>query len=152
MADVTADEAHWLPQGNANPLGATYAHLVLGEDGFVNGMLQGTAPLFATTWAGRTGASEVPPEGPAWDQWGRQVRIDLPVLREYAQVVYAASDQWLASLSVEDMNRTIDLSPAGLGQQSLGWVLGAGVVGHVQAHWGEICCLKGLQGGRGYPV
>lgn len=29
---------------------------------------------------------------------------------------------------------------------ALGWVLGAGVVGHVRTHSGEICCLEGIQG------
>jgi hypothetical protein len=31
MADVTQREAQWFPPGLANPLGATYAHIVISE-------------------------------------------------------------------------------------------------------------------------
>jgi hypothetical protein len=32
MADVTAEQAHWIPPGVANPIGATYALVVLSSD------------------------------------------------------------------------------------------------------------------------
>ena len=35
--------------GNANPLGTSYAHVLLAEDAIVNGMLKGTPPLAATS-------------------------------------------------------------------------------------------------------
>ena len=73
LADVGEAEAHAMPPGILNPIGATFAHLVAGEDGFVNGLLRGGVPLFATSWAGRTGLSEQPPEGPDWGGWGRRV-------------------------------------------------------------------------------
>jgi len=61
MADVTADQAQWSPPGRANPLGASYAHTVLGEDVMVNGLVKGGAPMFVTSWAGKAGVSEPPP-------------------------------------------------------------------------------------------
>lgn len=76
----------------------------------------------------------------------------MPVLRVYAREVYASIDDYLASLRPVDLSRPIDLSGQGLGEQTLAWVLGAGLSGHIWAHLGEISCLKGLQGGRGYPV
>lgn len=152
MSDVTPEQAAAAPGGKANPLGAAYAHLVTGEDAFVHGFLQGGAPLFAGEWAARTGLSEPPPPDTEWQAWGARVRVDLPAVREYARAVYAASDAYLAGLKDADLERKLDLSAVGLGEQTLGWVLGAGVVGHVQAHWGEICCLKGIQGGQGFPV
>jgi hypothetical protein len=88
MNDVTPEQAHWTPPGNANPLGATYAHLVMGEDGFVNGLLRESTPLAASTWAGKVGISEPPPPPfppKPWNEWGRQVRVDLATLRQYAQ-------------------------------------------------------------------
>ncbi|MBI4504819.1 MAG: DinB family protein [Chloroflexi bacterium] len=118
----------------------------------MGGVLRGAAPLFATTWAGRVGVSELPPPPasgqpgiPPWDQWARSVRVDLAALRQYGQAVYAASDEYLASLTDGDLTRVIDLSFAGLGQQTLAWVLAAGVVGHTWSHLGEISTLKGLQ-------
>ena len=153
MNDVTPEQAHWTPPGIANPLGATYAHLVIGEDGFVNGMLKGSVPLMAGTWAGKVGLNEAPPSTPgeSWHQWGLRVRVDLGPLRQYAQAVYAATDQFLASLADSDLTRPIDLSGFGLGNQTLAWCLSNGVLGHVSGHFGEIACLKGLQGAKGYP-
>ena len=61
LQDVTSEQAHWSPPSAANPLGATYAHIVISEDGVINGMLKGSAPLSVTTWAGKMGVSELPP-------------------------------------------------------------------------------------------
>lgn len=151
MADVTDAEAHALPPGTLNPIAATYAHLVTGEDGFVHALLRNEAPLFATAWSGKTGLSELPPDGAAWNEWGRGVTVALPQLRQYAAAVAGATDAWLQTLRPADLDREIDLSSFGLGERTLGWVIGAGVIGHVQSHWGEICALKGLHGGKGFP-
>ncbi len=152
MKDVTPDQARWTPPGIANPLGASYAHLLVAEDAVINGMLKGSAPLAATTWAGKLGLSEPPPSPTEpWDKWGRRVRIDLPALRQYAEAVYQASDDYLASLTEDGLARTLDLSGMGLGQQTVAWMLNNAILGHVASHCGEISCLKGLQGAKGYP-
>jgi len=152
MKDVTAEQANWSPPGIANPLGASYAHLLLGEDFIINGMLKGSAPLAAGSWAGKIGISEPPPPPTdAWDKWGRQVRVDLAALRQYAQAVYKASDEYLASLNGDALSRPLDLSAFGVGEQTVGWLLSNAVVGHVNGHCGEVACLKGLQGAKGYP-
>jgi len=154
LNDVTAEQAHWAPPGKANPLGATLAHLALGEDAFVNGMLKGSAPLAAGGWADKTGISEPPPPPfppKPWDLWGRSVRVDLDALRRYAGAVHAATGEYLASLTPADLTGGVDLSAVGLGQQTLAWVISNGVIGHRLSHWGEIACLKGLQGAKGFP-
>ncbi len=151
MSEVDAARAHAPMPGACNPIGATYAHLVTGEDGFVNGLLRGVAPLFAAGWAGKTGLSEPPPEGGDWSAWAARVRIDLPAVRRYGAAVASATDGYVASLTPEDLDATVDLSAFGFGQKTRGWVLGAGVLGHVLSHWGEICALNGIQGGKGFP-
>jgi len=154
MQDVTPAQARWAPPGRANPLGATYAHILLSEDAMINGMVKGGASLFATTWAGKTGLSEMPPppsDSQPWDAWARRVRVDLPALRQYAQAVYAASDECLALLKPESLTRTVDLSAFGMGEESVGNFLGSVAAAHVRDHSGEISCLKGLQGARGFP-
>jgi hypothetical protein len=159
VADVSDEQAHWQPAGLANPLGATYAHILFGEDAFV-AMLGGKQPLFADGWAGRTGVNEAPPLAvpgampplhAAWQEWGRRVRVDLPALQAYGEAVQQASDDYLAALSDGDLDQVIDLTAAGFGKQSLAWLLSEGLVGHARTHWGEIVCLKGLQGGQGFP-
>lgn len=147
-ADVTPEQAHWRPPGIANPLGAIYAHAVLAEDGVI-GMLKGSAPLFASTWAGKTGVSD--PQFQMTLEGSQGLKVDLPTFRQYAQAVYTATNDYLASLSDESLSGEIDLSNAGLGQKPLSWCLNALLISHLNNMIGEISCLKGLQGAKGYP-
>ncbi len=151
MDDVSAEQAHWAPPGQALPLAAHYAHIIASEDGIINGMLKGAPPLAATTCAGKTGLSEMPPQGFDWVQWARRVKVNLPELREYARVVYQNTDAYLATLSDDDLARPLDLSALGVGEKTVGWMLSIQVA-NADHHCGEISCLKGLQGAKGYPM
>ena len=86
-----------------------------------------------------------------WSAWARSVQIDLPALQAYAQAVFAATDEYLASLNDADLQGKADLSAFGLGEISMFDALNGGVLGNAYTHAGEISCLKGLQGARGYP-
>src|SRR5262245_28875814 len=153
LSDVTPDQAHWVPPGTANPIGATCAHVVLWEDMGVHGLLQARPLLSAGSWTGRTGLSELPPLDPPghWEDWGRRVRVDLPALRRYAEAVYEETDRYLATLPDEELEREIDLTAIGFGRPAAAWVV-ANMLQNVALHCGEIAVLKGLQGGAGYPV
>jgi hypothetical protein len=157
MADVTPEQAHYAPPGRANPLGATYAHLLCSEDMIVNGMLKQAAPLSVSTHAAKTGLSEpMPmPGSPDWSTayaaWARRVEVDLAALKAYGADVYAATDAYLATLSDADLERELDLSGVGFGQQKLGWMLNLLLLNHVGTETGEIAVLKGIQGAKGYP-
>jgi DinB superfamily len=155
MAGVTPAMVHATPPGIANPLGATYAHLVCSEDMLVQGMLKQSAPLSASAFAGNTGLSEpMPNPGPEWSgyaDWTRRVRIDLAALQAYARSVYTATDEYLAGLQDADLERPMDLSFIGLGQQTLGITLSVLVLHHIGTETGELACLKGIQGVKGYP-
>jgi hypothetical protein len=83
--------------------------------------------------------------------WARGLKVDVPAFRLYAQAVYAATNDYLASLTEEALSRQIDVSNMGLGQKPLSWCLNALVISHLNNMIGEISCLKGLQGARGYP-
>src|SRR3569833_89231 len=156
MADVTQAQADYIPPGIANPLGATYAQGVCSEDMVVQGMLRQVAPLFARSWAERTGLSEpMPMPGPDWPTygpWTRRVKVDLAALRTYAQAVAAETDSWIAGLSDADLDQPLDLTQAGLGQHTLASAIALLVGHHIGTETGEIAVLKGLQGARGYPM
>ena len=150
MEGITSDQAHKQPGGNAHCIAALYAHLVSGEDMILNGMIQGKAPLAATSHAGKTGISQPPPmEGGDWAQWGKDVRVDIPALRQYAQAVYAVSDAYIAGLKPEDLDQKLNHFPD-LGPQTLNWYLQI-IIGHAHDHIGEVSALKGIQGLKGYP-
>ncbi len=153
MADVTGEVAHWSPPGQAVPIGAMYAHVIIGEDFLLSG-LRGTAPIGASTFAGKMGVSEPPPpaSGTGWSDWAHRVRVDLTALRAYAQAVYANTDAYLASASDAELDKVgkhplsgmlPDMSPAAF--------VGNLLSGHVANHCGEISALKGEQGLKGYP-
>lgn len=157
MADVTAVQAHWTPPGTANPLGATYVHVITREDVVVSRLLKGEAPLYATTWSDKVGVSEVPPvpspDDPGdWFEWGRQVQLDLPAVRAYAQAVYAVTDDYLATVNDDALAQTLDLTPLGFSKPTVGQIISNFVITSAQVHCGEISCLKGLQGSKGYPI
>ncbi len=149
VADLTTEQAHWQPPGIAHPAGAQYAHAIVAADAIALGVLMGGAPLFASSWAGKTGVSQPQPQ--ATQEWARTVQVDLPALHAYAAAVAAAADAFVAGLSESDLDRQIDLSAVGLGQRSLDWVLSALIAGHLNNMAGEISALKGLQGAKGYP-
>jgi len=152
MQDVTSEQAHWAPPGVAAPLGAQFAHVVTAEDMMLNGLVKGGAPLFASTFAGKMGISEPPPQaGSAWTDWARSVKVELPALQEYGKAVFANTEGFIGSLDEAGLGRELDLSSFQLGTQSVGWFLSNVLAWHVNAHCGEISCLKGLQGARGYP-
>ena len=145
-ADVTPEQLQWIPPGVANPLGAIYAHAITAEDALIQGMFKGQPPLFATTFTGKSGVSE--PQLHAELEWARRVRVDLPALREYTQAVYAATDDYVASLTDAELNRLV---PGPLGDVPISWALSNLILAHIHEMMGEMSCLKGIQGAKGYP-
>jgi hypothetical protein len=77
------------------------------------------------------------------------VQVDVATMREYANATYAATDEYLTSIGDAELTREIDMGPAG--RFPLGQLLTI-MMGNVAWHTGEIACLKGLQGAKGYPV
>lgn len=153
MADVTPTQFTWDPPGKAFSIGANYAHVLGAEDMTTHGLLRGKALLANSTWMGKIGASEPPPLGPGGDLkgWSLRAKMDLAEMRRYGQAVYRATDDYLSSIGPEELNRPIDLSQFGLGPQTVLFVLTA-ILANASLHTGEISCLKGQQGAKGYPV
>src|SRR5579859_4553995 len=109
--------------GTVATIGANYAHVVTGEDYFVNALLTGGTPLMMRM---SSGISEPPPPA-TWAAWGHAVKTDIDMLHAYAQAVYASVDAYLATLSDADLERTIETP---VGSMTLGafiglWILNA---------------------------
>ncbi len=136
---LPAEVLHRQPPGTAAPAGARYAQSVLCEDLCVNAVLAAGAPLALSTWAGRTGLSELPPlvRHIDWRAWARRVRLDLAALRPYAQAVYAATDAYLAALPDEALDATRAEQPA---------CLLSALLLTLAMRRGEIGCLLALEG------
>ncbi|MBI3360684.1 MAG: DinB family protein [Chloroflexi bacterium] len=148
MADVTQEMADWIPPGVAHKIGAEYAHLAVAEDTLMNAVVRGGAPMFSSSWAGKTGISE--PQMYNELEWSKRVKVEMAATRQYCAAVFAATEEYVGTLKDTDLARVIDISQLGMGQQNVAWILSNLTVGHVHDVTGEISCLKGLQGVRGY--
>lgn len=122
LLDTAAEEISAEQSGGRSPdiiarAGACYAQIVLCEDVSVHSMLAVGPPLALTTWAGRTGLSELAPLiGPIdWQGWVRRVRlVDMASLRAYAQAVRVATDAYLVALGDDELDPAHEEPPASL--------------------------------------
>ncbi len=148
VADVTGAQANWLPDGVAHPFGELMAYIVQSEDGIVNGMLRGHAPLWQRDgWDKKLGV----PNMMMHDNKGaRSFKIDPKSLATYTQAVQSSTMAYLSSLKPADLERVIDVG-GNIGKMPVAGVLTMLLVGNNFAHTGEISALKGVQGAKGYP-
>lgn len=135
--------ANAVPTGKVAKIGAQYAHVVSFEDMVFNAALKGGAPLMMSMSAG---IDSPPPMGP-WDEWGRTVKVNFAEQQAYAQKIYEVVDSYLATIDDSALTREIDLQFTKL---PLGRLLGLLIL-NAFVHAGEISCLKGLNGMKGYP-
>ena len=105
---LSGEAVHRCPSGSEVSPGVCYAQVVLCEDLCVNGVLSAGKPLALSTWAGRTGLSEIPPlVGKVdWRAWTHRVRLDRNKVRAYALAVYASTDAYLARLAEDALDLT----------------------------------------------
>ena len=133
--------------GNVGAISAIYAHLVYGEDGLMSGPA-GRGRLWESgDWAARTGLEMM--ESRQTQEWAQSSpQYDFAAFREYARAVYAATDDYLANASDDDLDAEIDTF---FGKMPAATYLGTTCLWHVMSHQGEIAALKGVQGLTGLP-
>lgn len=153
MEGVTDEVAHYMPAGKANPIAGTYAHLVFSEDLFMHNFLMKTAPLCESEYKDKTGASELHPMEweVAYPKWLKEVKLDVTKFREYAIAVYAATEEYVATLTDEDLEKDVDMSSFGMGSKKTHDFIANIISGHAYSITGEVAVLKGIQGLKGYP-
>jgi len=150
--DLTQAQADAPAPGIANPIGATYWHAVSGADEVVHRWAQGQAPLAERAgWREKVLTVSAPEPhlgGEEYREYMRTIRVNLPALHDYTRAVADAIRAWLASLTPEDLERTVNTP---IGEHTLSQMLEVFVIWHINAHCGEIAALKGCLGVRGYP-
>jgi hypothetical protein len=137
VARITTEAVHRRSPGSAASARSCYAQALLCEDLSVNGVLAAGKPLALSTWANRTGMSEIPPlsEPTDWRTWACRVQIDLARLSFYSRAVYASTDAYLAALPDDAFDAVRAETPAGL--------LSALLL-TLSMRRGEIACLMAL--------
>jgi hypothetical protein len=135
VSDLTQEQADWVPPGTASTIGAIYSHTITYVDFIVQNVCIGQSDaVFA----------EPPPAKIRM----QEVQVDLSALHEYAGEVQSAAQDWLSSLTPADLERKMETH---IGELTLGQMLEAFVIWHINVHCGEISALKGCQGLKGYP-
>jgi len=148
-ADLTQEQADWVPPGIANPIGATLWHTVSSADVIVFQWCAGQTPLLESGgWRDKALLASGPETEHETREHLLSIRIDLPGLHAYTQAVAEATQAWLSSLTPEDLARVLDTP---IGALTLGQMLETFVIWHINAHCGEISALKGCLGAKGYP-
>ena len=133
--------ARKLPGSTINSIGAIYAHTIFSEDGLLNFMVRGEAPVYMKDgWASKI-AIDMPQGGmePDWN-----IKMDLPLFREDAAAVYKATDHYLSSVTDDELERVVDLKFAP--PMSIRSFFGNVLAWHAATHQGEVSALKGVQG------
>lgn len=150
MEGVDSELANRQPDGTANSIGSTYAHVVLSEDQIVNSMLAGATPLSAGAWAGRTGVDrEMSWSGAeALNEWYRTVNVDVEACRAYGRAVHESAVAFLDRADEEALGREVELFGMRMTAAAAFEVF---VIGHANSIGGEISALKGVAGLKGYP-
>ena len=147
VADLTQQQADFLPPGTAHPIGEIVTHVLQAEDMIVSGMLQGQPSVWERDgWEAKLG---IPNVAQHTQEMARGFKGDLAALQPYKEAVFASTQAYLDSLSEADLDREID----GMGEQptAVADVITNALVGNNLAHTGEISALKGVQGAKGYP-
>ncbi|TAK63923.1 MAG: DinB family protein [Dehalococcoidia bacterium] len=143
VADVTPEQARWRPPGRANTIATTYAHIVRNIDEDLNHWMFRRPMLNEGPWRGQTGLVSGRPE---WEQNA----IDWPALREYGRAMCAFAVETVDALTEDDLAIVTDLSTADIEVWHGIDIVRLTVGHHVRMHGGEIACLKGLEGLKGY--
>ncbi|MCB0045665.1 MAG: DinB family protein [Caldilineaceae bacterium] len=146
---TTSDVFTQIPGDRIPPISAQLVHIFTGADFFVLGQAAQQAPLITSSFADKSGIGELPPPGGDLVEWSRTAQIDRERVLAYGQAVYAAIDDYLASLTDDDLDQMRDLGS--MGEQPVSWILNI-ILLNTFSHTGEISCIKGLNGLKGYPM
>lgn len=147
LTGLTDEQFNWIPPGTANSIKASLIHLLAGEDMNIQRVLQGKPLLWDDEgWNRKIGVETRPGRDQGWDAI-RETTIPLAPVLEYAQVVHAATDAYLADLTPEELERNVEFFVADARVADVLSILAV----HVAGHSGEIAALRGIQGVKGLP-
>lgn len=145
VSDVTAEQAKWKPPGVANSIAGNYAHAMMWSDIDINRHFFGRQSLLDGDWARRFGCDAYLP-----DEWSDMIAADWEGLREYGRTVHDWIVRLVGELDPAELARKFQMVPERLGIWTGLDVFDLHCNKHIRMHGGEIACLKGLQGAKGY--
>ena len=148
LENMTDELFNWAPSGTANTISATFVHFVNVEDNFINKILSDSESVWERgNWSEKTGIQKPPSIGEDWSEFKHR-QVDLQPLLDYKEAVWAATDEYLATLTAEELERKITFAGR---ERTVAGILALAVT-QALGHIGEIAALKGIQGAKGLPI
>lgn len=147
MSGVTDEQARALPEGTANNIGVTYAHVLNTQDGVIHRTFGDGKTIWESEgWGEKLGLPNVARLSP---EKARDFSIDLEKYNEYAERVLAAVDAYLETLTEEELNREVQ---GYRGPTPVGMMIAGLLTNHTAEHMGEVAAIKGTLGLKGLLV
>jgi len=144
---ITDEQFNWPPPGTISPISAILIHMVVGEDYFIQNVIQGKALYWEDSqWGRKIGVQTTPEQGRSWEEFKTIKVLVAPVLA-YMQAIRIATDSYLADLSMDELDRRVNFAGNEIPVSEMLMTL----VVHSASHAGEIAAVKGMQGIKGLP-
>jgi uncharacterized damage-inducible protein DinB len=143
---LTAEQLHFVPEGQSHSIAWVMWHGARIEDLFVNQLFEGRPAEFdGGGWAAKTGLPEKGFGTGQSTEDAAAVRIvNLDAFNEYRETVVKQADAFLAGLSDGDLtSRSVQMRDR---TEQLGESINLHMVTHLNGHRGEINLLRGMMG------
>ncbi len=141
----TEEQLHFVPEHGSHSIAWCLWHTARVEDLIINARCRRAPQVWNEQWAERIG---LPFEGMGTgmsDDEAQQIRInDMDAFRKYQQAVWEQTEDYLASMTDEDLEREIPTRDGGT--ETVGQGISLHMLGHFNGHRGEINTLRGMQG------
>lgn len=142
---LTADQLHFVPEGESHSIAWIIWHGMRVEDLFVQQLFKGGKQEWeAGGWAERTGLPERSFGTGQSTEEARAIRIiDPDAFTGYVNRVAELTEEYLSSITDADLERQIKV---GQREESVGQAITLHLVTHLNGHRGEINLLRGMLG------
>jgi len=142
---LSDDQVHFVPEGESHSIAWIVWHAARIEDLFIQQIFQRQQGEWeAGGWAAKTG---LPEKGFGTGQSledAKAIRIgDMEAFRQYVEKVAGLTDQFLGSLTDDELGREVKL---GERTETLGESINLHLVMHLNGHRGEVNLLRGMMG------
>jgi DinB superfamily len=141
----TPEQLHFVPEHGSHSIAWCLWHTARVEDNVINGRCRQATPIWSEQWADRIG---LPFEGMGTgmsDEEAGQIRIeDMEAFREYQEAVWKQTEEYLNSITPEDLESERPTRTGGT--ETVGQGISLHMLGHFNGHRGEINLLRGMQG------
>jgi uncharacterized damage-inducible protein DinB len=148
LADATngtPEQLHFVPEHGSHSIAWCLWHTARVEDLVINARARQAPQVWNEEWAERTG---LPFEGMGTgmsDDEASEIRVkDIEALRAYQQAVWKQTEEYLNSITDEDLEKEVPRRDGGT--ETIGQGISLHMLGHFNGHRGEINLLRGMQG------